>query len=78
MHWKRHIYRFEVLKLHRSEVMMSTRLGVKVVSVQVAHVGTSFEVPSLGYLEIEILIDHQIITYNISHIDRFQMARAFT
>ena len=78
MHWRRHIYRFEVLKLHGSEVMMSTKFGVKVVSVQVAHVGTSFEVPSLGYLEIEILIDHQIITYHISHIDRFQMARAFT
>ena len=39
MHWRRHIYRFEVLKLHGSEVMMSTKFGVKVVSVQVAHVG---------------------------------------
>jgi len=41
--------------------MMSTRLGVKVVSVQVAHVGTSFEVQSLEYLMIETLIGDQII-----------------
>jgi len=68
MLWRRHIYRFEVLKLHGSEVMMSTRLGVKVVSVQVAHVGTSFEVPCLGYLVIETLIGHQSSgsTYHIS------------
>jgi hypothetical protein len=58
MHWKRHIYRFEVLNLHRSEVMMSTSFDVKVVSVKVAHVGTSFEVLCLGYPKIEALIDH--------------------
>ena len=61
MHWRRHTYRFEVLKLHRNEVMMSTSFEVKVVSVYVAHGGTSFEVPCLGYPKIEALIDHQII-----------------
>ena len=68
MHWKRHIYRFEVLNLHRSEVMMSTSFDVKVVSVKVAHVGTSFEVPCLEYLVIETLIGHQSSgrTYHIS------------
>ena len=46
------------MKLHRSEVMMSTSFDVKVVSVKVAHVGTSFEVLCLGYPKIEALIDH--------------------
>ncbi len=78
MHWRRHIYMFEVLKLHRSEVMMSTSFEVKVVSVKVAHVGTSFEVPCLGYHKIEALIDHKIIKYHFSHIHRFHMARGFT
>ncbi len=48
--------------------MRLASLRVMADPVQVAHVGTSFEVPCLGYLVIETLIGHQSSgsTYHIS------------
>jgi hypothetical protein len=47
-------------------------------SIKAAHVGTPFGVPSLGYPKIVTLIDHQVIRYHLSYVDRFQMELAFT
>ena len=78
MHWRRIINGSLVLQMHGSEVVVTSSFMVKAHSIKAAHVGTPFGVPSLGYPKIVTLIDHQVIRYYLSYIDRSQMAPAIT